>query len=246
MHCSNPSCVTVCPSGALYIDEETGLVTYDSGKCIGCQYCRAACPFDVPRHTNVGLTGNNIKINKCTGCVDRVKQGRKPACVSTCQPGALQFGDRDEMIKMAHERVEYLKSKGFEQASVYGEDQMGGTHVIYVLKYGLDQYELPADPQQSGITDALKFYMDDRFGVDAPEMTTAELFDALKSDKDITPEMYSGLKDLFERADFVKFAKHIATDEENARALPLAVSFVTTTYQADIQKEASGEEAADD
>ena len=157
MHCSNPSCVAVCPSGALYVDEETGLVTYDSGKCIGCQYCRAACPFDVPRHTNVGLTGDNIKINKCTGCVDRVKQGRKPACVSTCQPGALQFGDRDEMIKMAHERVEYLKSKGFEQASVYGEDQMGGTHVIYVLKYGLDQYELPADPQQSGITDALGF-----------------------------------------------------------------------------------------
>ena len=111
MHCTNPACVSVCPSGALYVDEETGLVTYDSSKCIGCQYCRSACPFDVPRHTNVGLTGDNIKINKCTGCVDRVKQGRKPACVSTCQPGALQFGDRDEMLKMAKERVEYLKGK---------------------------------------------------------------------------------------------------------------------------------------
>ena len=155
MHCSNPSCVNVCPSGALYIDEETGLVTYDSSKCIGCQYCRAACPFDVPRHTNVGLTGDNIKINKCTGCVDRIKQGRKPACVSTCQPGALQFGDRSEMLKMAHERVEYLKQKGFTEASVYGEDQMGGTHVIYVLKYPLSQYELPANPEQSGIVDAL-------------------------------------------------------------------------------------------
>lgn len=155
MHCSNPSCVNVCPSGALYIDEETGLVTYDSSKCIGCQYCRAACPFDVPRHTNVGLTGDNIKINKCTGCVDRIKQGRKPACVSTCQPGALQFGDRNDMLKMAHERVEYLKQKGFTEASVYGEDQMGGTHVIYVLKYPLSQYELPANPEQSGIVDAL-------------------------------------------------------------------------------------------
>ena len=115
-------------------------------------------------------------------------------------------------------------------------------------KYRSDKYWAPEKQKAfySGITDTLKFYMDDRFGVDAPEMTTAELFDALKSDKDITPEMYSGLKDLFERADFVKFAKHIATDEENARALPLAVSFVTTTYQADIQKEASGEEAADD
>ena len=115
-------------------------------------------------------------------------------------------------------------------------------------KYRSDKYWAPEKQKAfySGITDALKFYMDDRFGVDAPEMTTAELFDALKSDKDITPEMYSDLKELFERADFVKFAKHIASDEENAKALPLAVSFVTTTYQADIQKEASGEEAADD
>lgn len=115
-------------------------------------------------------------------------------------------------------------------------------------KYRSDKYWAPEKQKAfySGITDALKFYMDDRFGVDAPEMTTAELFDALKQDKDITPQMYSGLKDLFERADFVKFAKHVATDEENAKALPLAVSFVTTTYQSDIQKEANGEEAADD
>ena len=64
-------------------------------------------------------------------------------------------------------------------------------------KYRSDKYWAP-DKQKafySGITDALKFYMDERFGVDAPEMTTAELFDALKSDKDITPEMYSSLKD---------------------------------------------------
>ena len=115
-------------------------------------------------------------------------------------------------------------------------------------KYRSDKYWAPEKQKAfySGITDALKFYMDDRFGVDAPEMTTAELFDALKSDKDITPQMFSDLKELFERADFVKFAKHIASDEENAKALPLAVSFVTTTYQTDIQKEVNGEEAAGD
>ncbi len=115
-------------------------------------------------------------------------------------------------------------------------------------KYRSDKYWAP-DKQKafySGITDALKFYMDERFGVDAPEMTTAELFDALKSDKDITPEMYSSLKELFERADFVKFAKHIASEQENAAALPLAVRFVTTTYQTDLEKETGGQEAADD
>ncbi len=114
-------------------------------------------------------------------------------------------------------------------------------------KYRSDKFWAPEKQKAfySGITDALKFYIDDRFGVDAPEMTTAELFDALKSDKDISPEMFNSLKELFERADFVKFAKHVVSDEENAKALPLAVSFVTTTYQADIEKETSGQEAAE-
>lgn len=115
-------------------------------------------------------------------------------------------------------------------------------------KYRSDKYWAPERQKTfySGITDALKAYIDDRFGVDAPEMTTAELFAALKDDKDITPQMFLELKELFERADFVKFAKFIASDEDNARALPLAVSFVTTTYQQDLQKEVSGEEAGED
>jgi len=89
----------------------------------------------------------------------------------------------------------------------------------------------------SGVTDALKAYIDERFGVDAPEMTTAELFAALKGNKDLTPELYSEAKDLFERADFVKFAKYVASDEENAKVLPAAVKFVTSTYQTQLEEE---------
>ena len=91
----------------------------------------------------------------------------------------------------------------------------------------------------SGVTDILKVYMEDRFGVDAPEMTTAELFDALKGEQDITPELYAALKDLFERADFVKFAKYTAGEQENAGVLPLATRFVTTMYNAEQEREAS-------
>lgn len=113
-------------------------------------------------------------------------------------------------------------------------------------KYRSDKYWAPERQKAfySGITDALKVYMEDRFGVDAPEMTTAELFAALKSDKDITPELYSEMKALFERADFVKFAKFVVSDEDNARALPSAVMFVTSTYQAELEDE-GGEEAVD-
>lgn len=106
-------------------------------------------------------------------------------------------------------------------------------------RYRSNKYWAPEKQKifYSGITDALKEYMEARFGVDAPEMTTAELFDALKEEKDISPESYSALKELFERADFVKFAKMIASDADNATVLPLSVKFVTDTYQAELERE---------
>ena len=86
----------------------------------------------------------------------------------------------------------------------------------------------------SGITDILKTYIDRRFGVDAPEMTTDELFDALKSCSGIKPEVWTETRGLFELADFVKFAKHTATRDENLRSLSTAVAFVTSTYQTEL------------
>ena len=83
----------------------------------------------------------------------------------------------------------------------------------------------------SGITDALREYIDSRYGIDAPEMTTAELFDSL-GHTDVPADLFMEMKQLFETADLVKFAKAFASDEENAAAVPLAVRFVTSTYQA--------------
>ena len=96
-----------------------------------------------------------------------------------------------------------------------------------------DRYWAP-DKQKtmySGITDALREYIDSRYGIDAPEMTTAELFESLK-DTDIQGDLLKDMRGLFETADLVKFAKSYATQEENAAAVPLAVRFVTSTYQA--------------
>lgn len=157
LHCTEAACVMVCPSECLHKDDETGFTIYDPEKCIGCQYCHSACPFDVPRHTGIGLAGGDIKINKCTACIDRVREGRTPACVNTCQPGALMFGDRDEMIAVAKERVELLKAKGFDQARIYGEDELGGLHVIHVLKYPIEQYTLPEAPTISPLIGAMQW-----------------------------------------------------------------------------------------
>lgn len=154
-HCGDAPCATVCPGAALTKDEETGFVAVDESKCIGCKYCSMACPFDVPRYH----AGSRSIINKCTACLDRVEQGLTPACVKTCAPGALQFGDRDEMIAIAHEREEYLKSKGYEDAVVYGEHEVGGLHVIQVLKYGVVAHGQIEDPQVNpmvGLTQLMK------------------------------------------------------------------------------------------
>ena len=88
----------------------------------------------------------------------------------------------------------------------------------------------------SGVTDALREYISERYGISAMEMTTAEIFADMKT-KDAPEELIREVRDLFDRADFVKFAKYVASDDDNASALPVAVRFVTGTYQADVENE---------
>ncbi|MCD8208447.1 MAG: hypothetical protein LUD72_10955 [Bacteroidales bacterium] len=105
-----------------------------------------------------------------------------------------------------------------------------------------------ADKQKafySGVTDALREYIVARYGVSAMEMTTSEIFEDLKT-CEMPPELYNELEALFKRADFVKFAKYIADREENAAVVPLAVRFVTTTYQTEVEEEAAEEAAPTD
>jgi hypothetical protein len=92
----------------------------------------------------------------------------------------------------------------------------------------------------SGVTDALREYIASRYGFGAMEMTTAEIFDDLKG-TDVPADLYEEMKELFERADFVKFAKFTASDEDNAKVLPGAVRFVTTTYQSVLEAESKKE-----
>ena len=82
----------------------------------------------------------------------------------------------------------------------------------------------------SGITDVLREYMAGRFGIGAMEMTTAEIFDGLK-DSGIAPELMDETKELFLTSDLVKFAKMTVSDEENVKAVPAAVRFVTATWK---------------
>ena len=86
------------------------------------------------------------------------------------------------------------------------------------------------------VTDALRQYIADRYGVAALEQTSGEMFRELE-DKEIDPALRSQLKDLFTTADFVKFAKHTASDQENENAIPTAVRFVNETYMKQVEEE---------
>ena len=88
----------------------------------------------------------------------------------------------------------------------------------------------------SGITDTLREYIAARYDIGAMEMTTAEIFKDMK-EADVPQDLMAELKELFELADFVKFAKFTASDDDNVKALPTAVRFVTSTYQAEIEED---------
>lgn len=95
----------------------------------------------------------------------------------------------------------------------------------------------------SEVTDALRQYIDGQYNVAAMEMTTSEMFEGLKG-AGIDPALLEKLQELFSTADYVKFAKHNASDMENEEAIPLAVRFVNTTYAAMLEKEKEAADAA--
>ena len=139
MHCEEPACVSVCPVGALY-KKENGVVAYDADKCIGCRYCMTACPFDVPKYN---WDSANPKINKCAAqCLDDGTR-TMPACVQVCPVQALQYGKRDQLLALAHDRID--KNRDKYVGTIYGEKEIGGTSWLYVSGVPFDQLGFRTD-----------------------------------------------------------------------------------------------------
>ena len=166
MHCADPGCLKACPSPGAIIQYSNGIVDFHEENCIGCGYCIAGCPFDIPR-----LSKKDGKVYKCTLCSDRVAVGLEPACIKACPTQALVFGGKEDMIEHAQDRVAELKERGFDKAGLYDPPGVGGTHVMYVLHHA-DQpglyNDLPKDPTISPIVSLWK-------GVFKP-LATAALF----------------------------------------------------------------------
>jgi len=99
MHCAKPACMAVCPTGAISKRAEDGIVVVDRAKCIGCRYCFFACPFGAPQY------GSDGTMQKCDLCLERLEDGKEPACVATCLGGALHAGTLEELSKLAAEKA---------------------------------------------------------------------------------------------------------------------------------------------
>lgn len=125
-HCDNPACVKVCPVGATYKDQESGIVRQDYDKCIGCRMCMSACPYtgvrsftwEEPQHViDFAIGGDDVPahqkhvVEKCTMCYHRIAKGEEPECIKVCPERARHFGDFNdpdsEVSKLIQERESF-------------------------------------------------------------------------------------------------------------------------------------------
>jgi len=154
MHCAEPGCLKACPSPGAIVQYANGIVDFNQENCIGCGYCVAGCPFNIPR-----ISKKDNRAYKCTLCSDRVYHGLEPACVKSCPTSAIMFGTKDQMLDYGAHRVEKLKQRGFDNAGIYDPAGVGGTHVVYVLHHA-DKPEiysgLPKDPHISPMVEVWK------------------------------------------------------------------------------------------
>ena len=165
MHCNDPSCVSACPVSAMKKDPITGIVSYDIDACIGCRYCVAACPFNIPRAT---YDTPFSKISKCQLCAHRLAEGKYAACAEVCPTGATLFGPVAELQKeIARRRALAPGSKtAFPRGKIggddtcvgvvstyvehtYGSTEIGGTQVLHLSGVPFELLDKPRLPDES-------------------------------------------------------------------------------------------------
>ena len=164
-HCTHAGCLDVCPTGALF-RTEFGTVVIQDDVCNGCGTCVAGCPFGVVERRSDGTAAPTLRsgerkgeqpevpkrgvAQKCTLCYDRLLDDETPACAKTCPTTSIKFGDHDDLVDQARERVATLHRQGMTEARLYGANELdgvGGTGSVFLLLDEPEVYGLPPDPR---------------------------------------------------------------------------------------------------
>jgi Fe-S-cluster-containing dehydrogenase component len=137
MHCLDPACVNACMVSAL-TKIAGGIVAYAENLCVGDRYCQVACPFNVPKYEwSKALAPRMVKCELCR------HRSEGPACAEVCPRQAIVTGKVDDLLAEAHRRI--ARSPQQYHAKVYGEDDAGGTQVLYLAPAAMpfDKLGLP-------------------------------------------------------------------------------------------------------
>ena len=114
-HCTDAPCITVCPTASMARSGLEEPVVLNIEKCIGCNACVMVCPFGI-----IKAIPETITLSKCDLCVDRLEEGKIPACAAGCPTGAIRYTEikditadrRKEIINKF--RVSMVQSKTLE------------------------------------------------------------------------------------------------------------------------------------
>ncbi len=139
MHCWQPACAAACLTNAM-LKTKVGPVIWRGNKCMGCRFCMVSCPFDVPKFE---YNSWNPRIRKCDMCWDRLKEGKRPACVEACPTDALMFGKKKDLMEIARTRVYRHPSRYYRR--IYGEHEVGGTGWLYLASVPFDKIGFRTD-----------------------------------------------------------------------------------------------------
>lgn len=149
MHCDNPPCTKVCPVDATF-KREDGIVAIDTDRCIGCRFCMAACPYSVrlfnwiepikpniiettPAAENVFQSKKGC-VEKCDFCPHMAREGKLPACVTSCPMNAIWFGDANEDAVTRYDGTTTKLSQLLEDGAAYRfMEDLGTEPRVYYL-----------------------------------------------------------------------------------------------------------------
>ncbi len=135
-HCLEPPCreeaeryvrgaIVVDPTGAVVYGEKTRELGENAGKVI------EACPYNIPRLDGTG------RLVKCDMCYTRISQGDDPICVKTCPTGAIRFGNRFSIMKLAGERMAVARRKFGEEVRLVRPEEV---RVVYLVAADPEKY----------------------------------------------------------------------------------------------------------